>query len=46
MGTEAVRFVWDRFGQDIETQQSLMTCRSPEDLRKIRAQYFALAQAQ
>lgn len=46
MGTEAVRFVWDRLQQDIKTQQAMMACTSLDELRKVQAEFFAAAQAQ
>lgn len=44
MGTEAVRFVWDRLQQDMQTQQAMLACKSLEDLRRIQAEFFTNAQ--
>lgn len=44
MGTEAVRFLWDRLQQDIKTQQAMMACTSLEDLRTVQAAFFTTAQ--
>jgi hypothetical protein len=46
MGTEAVRFVWDRLQQDIKTQQAMLACTSLEEMRKIQAAFFTAAQEQ
>lgn len=46
MGTEAVRFVWDRLQQDIKTQQAMLACTSLEEMRKVQAEFFTAAQAQ
>ena len=44
IGTEAVRFVWDRLQQDIKTQQAMLACTSLEDMRKVQAEFFTAAQ--
>lgn len=46
MGTEAVRFVWDRLQQDRKTQHAMLACTSLEDMRKIQAEFFTAAQEQ
>lgn len=46
MGTEAVRFVWNRLQQDIKTQQAMLACTSLEEMRKIQAEFFTSAQEQ
>mgnify|MGYP001766036296 CR=1 FL=1 len=46
MGTEAVRFVWDRMQQDIKTQQAMLACTSLEELQRIQAEFFTAAQEQ
>jgi len=46
MGTEAVRFVWDRLQQDTETQQAMLACTNLEEIRKIQAAFFTAAQKQ
>jgi hypothetical protein len=46
MGTEAVRFVWDRLQQDIKTQQAMLACKSLEEIRKVQAEFFKSAQDQ
>jgi hypothetical protein len=46
LGTEAVRFVWDRMQQDLKTQQALLACTSLEEMQKIQAAFFAAAQEQ
>jgi hypothetical protein len=46
MGTETVRFLWDRLQQDIETQQAMLACTSLEEMRKVQAEFFATAQEQ
>ncbi len=46
MGTEAVRFVWDRLQQDLKTQQAMLACTSLEDMRKIQAEFFTATQEQ
>lgn len=46
MGTEAVRFVWDRLQQDLKTQQAMLACTSLEEMRKIQAEFFTAAQEQ
>ena len=46
MGTEAVRFVWDRLQRDIKTQQAMLACTSLEEMRKIQAEFFTAAQEQ
>lgn len=46
MGTEAVRFIWDRLQQDIKTQQAMLACTSLEEMQRIQAEFFTDAQAQ
>lgn len=46
MGAEAVRFVRDRLQQDIKTQQGMLACTSPEEMRQIQSEFFAVAQEQ
>ncbi len=46
IGTEAVRFVWDRLQQDIKTQQAMMTCTSLDQMQKVQADFFTAAQEQ
>lgn len=46
MGTEAVRFVWDRLQQDIKTQKAMLACTSLEEMRKVQAGFFTAAQEQ
>lgn len=46
MGTEAVRFVWERLQQDIKTQQALLACTSLEEMQKVQAAFFTAAQEQ
>lgn len=46
MGTEAVRFVWDRLQQDLKTQQAMLACNNLEEMRKIQAEFFTSAQEQ
>jgi hypothetical protein len=44
IGTEAVRFVWNRLQRDMETQQALLACKSLDDMRKVQAEFFTSAQ--
>jgi hypothetical protein len=44
LGTEAVRFVWERLHQDIQTQQALLACTSLEQIQKVQADFFRDAQ--
>lgn len=46
MGTEAVRFVWNRLQQDLKTQQAMLACTSLDEMRKIQAEFFTSAQEQ
>jgi hypothetical protein len=46
VGAEAVRFVWDRLQQDIETQQAMLVCTSLDQIRAIQAEFFRAAQEQ
>lgn len=46
VGTEAVRFVWDRLQQDMRTQQALLACTSLDEMQKVQADFFAAAQEQ
>ncbi len=46
IGSEAVRFVWDRLQQDIKTQTAMLACKNVEDLQKLQAEFFAAAQEQ
>ena len=46
MGSEALRFVWDRWQQDIKTQQAMLACTSLEEMRKIQTEFFTAAQEQ
>jgi Phasin protein len=46
LGTETVRFIWDRLNQDIRTQQAMLACTSLEELRKVQADFFTAAQEQ
>lgn len=46
MGTEAVRFVWDRLQHDLKTQQAMLACTSLEEMRKVQAAFFTTAQEQ
>lgn len=46
MGTEAVRFVWDRMQQDIKTQQAMLACTSLEEMQRVQAEFFTSAQEQ
>jgi hypothetical protein len=46
MGTEAVRFVWDRMQQDLKTQQAMLACTSLEEMQRIQAEFFAAAREQ
>lgn len=46
IGTEAVRFVWERLHQDLKTQQAMLACTSLEEMRKIQADFFAAARDQ
>lgn len=46
MGTEVIRFVWDRLQQDMETQQAILACTSLEEMRKVQAAFFTGAQKQ
>ena len=46
MGTEVVRFLWDRVQQDVKTQQALVGCTSLQEMQKIQTAHFTLAQAQ
>lgn len=40
MGAEAVRFVWYRLQKDIKTQQAMLACTSPGEMRQIQSEYF------
>ena len=44
MGTEAMRFLWDRLQQDIKTQQAMLASTSLEEMRTIQAGFFTAAQ--
>lgn len=46
IGTEAVRFVWNRLEQDIKTQQAMLACTSPEEMRQIQTAFFTAAREQ
>lgn len=46
MGSEAVRFLWDRLQQDMKTQQAMLACTSLEEIRKVQADFFKSAQDQ
>jgi len=46
LGTEAMRFVWDRLQQDMKTQQAILACTSLEELRKIQTEFFTAAREQ
>lgn len=46
VGTEALRFLWDRLQQDVRTQNALLACTSLEELRKVQAEFFTAAQQQ
>ena len=41
--TECNRFVMDRLQQDLETQQSMLSCKSPADLMKLQTEFFQTA---
>ncbi len=43
LGTEAMRFVWDRLQQDMKTQQAMLTCTSMAELQKIQTEFFTAA---
>lgn len=46
VGNEAVRFVWDRLQQDLQTQQEMLACTSIEELQRVQADFFVAAQKQ
>jgi hypothetical protein len=46
MGTEAIRFVWDRLQQDLKTQRAVLACTSLEEVQKVQADFFKSAQEQ
>lgn len=46
MGTETVRFIWDRLQQDMATQRAMLACTSLEEMQRIQADYFRSAQEQ
>ena len=46
MGTEVVRFLWDRVQQDFKTRQALVGCTSLHEMQEIQTAYVTLAQAQ
>lgn len=43
MGLEALRFVSSRMQEDIETQRAMLACKSPEDIRKVQADFYTKA---
>ena len=46
LGTESVRFVWDRLQQDMKTQQAMLACTSLQELRNVQTEFFTAAQQQ
>jgi hypothetical protein len=46
MGSEVVRFVWDRLQQDLQTQQDMLACTNLDDMRSVQARFFRAAQDQ
>jgi Phasin protein len=46
MGTEAVRFVWDRLQQDIKAQQAMLGCTSLAEMQQVQAEFFTALQEQ
>lgn len=46
IGTEAVRFVWERLHQDLKTQQAMLACTSLNEMRKIQTEFFTAAREQ
>ena len=46
VGTEALRFLWDRLQQDVRTQNALLACTSLEELRQVQTEFFTSAQQQ
>jgi hypothetical protein len=46
LGNEAIRFVWDRLQQDLETQKAVLACTSLEEVQKVQAAFFRSAQEQ
>jgi hypothetical protein len=46
MGTETLRFVWDRLQQDMKTQKAMLACTSLEEIQKVQAEFFRSAQDQ
>lgn len=43
MGTETVRFAWERIEQDIKTQEAMLACTSLEEMHQVRADFMAAA---
>ncbi|WP_299560712.1 phasin family protein [uncultured Sulfitobacter sp.] len=43
MGTEISTFVTRRIKEDVEAQQALMQCRSPEEFQHVHAQFMQKA---
>lgn len=46
MGAEALRFVRDRWQQDIKTQQALLRCTTLDDVRAVQTEFMVALQAQ
>ena len=44
--SESARFVTDRLHQDIQTQKSLLACRSPAELLEVQSEFFRTAMKQ
>jgi hypothetical protein len=43
IGTEAVRFIWNRLQQDLRTQQAMIACTSLDEMRAVQAQALTAA---
>ena len=46
LGTEAVRFLWNRLQHDMKTQQAMLACKNLDELRAVQVEFLTAAQKQ
>ncbi|MFU8865621.1 MAG: phasin family protein [Rhodobacterales bacterium] len=46
MGTETIRFIWNRMQHDYKTQKELLACTSLEDMQQVHAAFISKAREQ
>lgn len=46
VGTETIRFIWNRMQQDQKTQKALLACTSLEEMQQVHAAFMCQAREQ